>query len=115
MRFRAPVAAALGALALVITLPTSANAVGGEFVYSYSGPHGHVREARLKHPHGRECINLREVTGRHASSPARSPRNRTDAKATVFTDMHCKGAHFSLRPHGGHASDKLKFRSVIFR
>ncbi|MFI6685094.1 hypothetical protein [Streptomyces sp. NPDC050485] len=113
MRFRSTVAAALGALALVVALPTSAGAATGEFTYTYTDHNGEPHVGRLIDPRSRECVKLDEVADPHRS-PAHSPRNRTDATAVVFTDIHCKGDHFSLRPHGGHASERLKVRSVRF-
>lgn len=64
-------------------------------------------------PPSRECVTLPEVED-PSTEPAHSPRNRTDATATVFTGPHCTGDWFSLRPHVGHASERLKLRSVVF-
>ncbi|MFJ9849017.1 hypothetical protein [Streptomyces sp. NPDC101150] len=54
------------------------------------------------------------VALQHAAPPAHSPRNYTDATAVVFTGPDCTGNDFSLRPHGGHGSERLKLRSVLF-
>ncbi|MFI1615532.1 hypothetical protein ACH4VT_00815 [Streptomyces lydicus] len=106
-------ATAVGALALALALPAvPAGAATGPFTYVYedsSGPHVGV----LSDPAGRECITLPEVAAEFVP-PAHSPRNYTDATATVFTGPDCTGDFFSLRPHGGHASDRLKLRSVVF-
>ena len=113
MRLRSTVAAALAAAALVLTLPTSAQAAEGHFTYVFHDwAHGD-RVAVLDSPPSRECITLREVADEDAP-PADSPRNYTDATATVFTGVDCTGDHFSLRPFGGHGSDRLKLRSVVF-
>ncbi|MFI1385600.1 hypothetical protein [Embleya sp. NPDC020886] len=114
MRFRSSMVAVVGALTLVVTLPTSAGAATGEFSYKYTGLNGQPQEARLFDPPGRECIDLPEVADPGSSSPAHSPRNDTDATAGVFTEPGCKGDYFSLRPFGGQGSERLKLRSVIF-
>jgi hypothetical protein len=113
MRLRNTLAAAVGAAVLVMTVPTSASAAGGEFRYTYHDQAGLAREARLVDPPSRECITLPEVAD-EAVPPADSPRNDTDATATVFTNDDCSGDYFSLRPFGGRASDRLKLRSVVF-
>ncbi|MEW2488209.1 hypothetical protein [Streptomyces sp. NPDC048411] len=114
MRLRTTVAAALGALALVVTLPTSADAASGDFLYRFTGLDGTPQYAGLIDPASRECITLPEVADPGSSNPADSPWNFTDSTATVFTDPDCEGAFFTLRPFGGHASKRLKLRSVVF-
>ncbi|MET9557087.1 hypothetical protein [Streptomyces sp. NPDC006645] len=114
MRLRTTVAATVGALALVITLPTSAGAAEGDFTYRHNNNQaGIAQTAGLIDPQSRECITLPEVEDAR-SAPAHSPRNNTDATATVFAGVDCEGPHFSLRPNGGHASERLKVRSVVF-
>lgn len=49
-----------------------------------------------------------------AVQPAHTPKNYTSSVATVFAGPNCTGDYFSLRPNGGHASDRLKVRSVVF-
>jgi hypothetical protein len=114
MRLRQTAAAALGALALVVTLPGSAHAASGEFIYSYRDVHGNVQRAALVDPASRECHTLAEVADPELTEPAFSPRNRTDASATVFTEPDCRGDYFTLRPHTGQGSERLKVRSVVF-
>ncbi|MFB7667900.1 hypothetical protein ACFC1R_28920 [Kitasatospora sp. NPDC056138] len=114
MRLRNAAAAAAAALALVLTLPTSAGAADGEFTYRFIGLDGTPQIGRLVDPPSRECINLPEVADPGSSEPADTPRNRTDSTATVFRDPDCEGDHFSLRPFTGHASERLKLRSVVF-
>ncbi|MGW7411945.1 hypothetical protein [Streptomyces sp. NPDC054863] len=114
MRFRSTAGAALGALALIVTLPTSASAAEGGFFYTYSGLDGSPRTGILTDPPSYECVTLPEVGNPSASSPAHSPRNHTDEYATAFTGPHCDGASFTMRPDGGHASERLKLRSVLF-
>lgn len=71
MRLRTTVAAALGALALVVTLPTSASATVGFFAYSYTGLDGTPQIAELINPPSGECVTLPEVADPNSSNPAR--------------------------------------------
>ena len=113
MRLRSTVAAALAAAALVLTLPTSAQAAEGRFTYVFHDwAHGD-RVGVLDDPPSGRCITLPEVAYED-TLPADSPRNDTNATATVFTGVDCRGDYFSLRPFGGRASERLKLRSVVF-
>ncbi|MFD8413429.1 MULTISPECIES: hypothetical protein [unclassified Streptomyces] len=114
MRLRNAAAAAFGALTLVLTIPTSAVAATGQFTYVYSGLDGRPRVGVLENPVSRECFTLPEVADPGSSSPAHSPRNRTDSTATVFTEPECRGDLFTLRPYTGYGSERLKLRSVFF-
>ncbi|WP_406450522.1 hypothetical protein OG782_13155 [Streptomyces sp. NBC_00876] len=114
MRFRTTAAAALGALALIVSLPGSASAADGHFTYEYTAFDGSKQTGFLFDPPSRECITLPEVADPGSSYPADTPWNHTDATATVFTGPDCDGAYFTLRPFGGHASERLKLRSVVF-
>ncbi|MGW1376919.1 peptidase inhibitor family I36 protein [Streptomyces sp. NPDC002446] len=114
MRIRTALAAATGALALVVALPTSASAAEGHFQYTYTGLDGTPQIAVLEDPESWGCVTLPEVADPGASSPAHSPRNRTDEFATVYTGPNCDGDSFTLRPHTGYGSERLKLRSVMF-
>ncbi|MFJ8165990.1 hypothetical protein ACIRBY_34440 [Streptomyces sp. NPDC096136] len=114
MRLRHAAGAAFGALTLLLTIPTSASAAVGEFQYTYVGLDGKPHITFLLDPAGAECHTLPEVADPAASEPAFSPRNRTTATATVFTEPDCEGDYFSLRPLTGRGSERLKFRSVVF-
>ncbi|MBC2876194.1 MULTISPECIES: hypothetical protein [Streptomyces] len=114
MRFRAALAAAAGALALIVTLPTSAAAAEGRFEYTYTGLDGRPDTAALEDPPSLDCVTLPEVADPGSSSPAHSPRNRTDEYAEVFTEPDCSGDSFRLRPHTGYGGERLKLRSVRF-
>ncbi|GAA4910340.1 hypothetical protein ACFPM3_11235 [Streptomyces coeruleoprunus] len=111
-RLRTSLAAALGAFALVLTLPTSAHAADGEFRYTYNDASGQVRVGLVINPPDGICIDLPEVADELLPA-AHTPRNGTDAYAYVFKGSRCQGDVFRLRPGGG-ASDRLKLRSVIF-
>ncbi|MFE1790441.1 hypothetical protein ACFW7J_18940 [Streptomyces sp. NPDC059525] len=114
MRLRRASVAALGAFTLLLAVPQSASAAIGEFQYSYVGLDGKTHIHALIDPESRECITLPEVADPNASEPAFSPRNRTNATATVFTEAECEGDFFSLRPITGYGTSKLKLRSVVF-
>ncbi|MBL1082355.1 hypothetical protein JK359_10225 [Streptomyces actinomycinicus] len=114
MCLRNAAVAAFGALALVLTVPASASAAEGQFQYTYTGPDGRPQIAVLDDPESLECITLPEVADPGSSSPAHSPRNRTDERATVFTEPDCTGDAFTLRPQTGYGSERLKLRSVYF-
>ncbi len=114
MRLRTTAAAALGALALIVTLPGSANAAEGQFAYTYTTPSGHRQAVVLLDPPSRECVTLPGLNDADTSDSADTPWNNTGSTATVFTGPDCDGAYYTLRPDGGHASSRLKLRSVVF-
>ncbi len=107
MRLRNTVLAATSAIALVLAVPTSANAATGEFLYrTGSGlPRG------LTDPGSGECINLPGTTD---AEPAHSPRNLTLSTATVFVDFDCAGDTYYVMKPGKVLGDRLKLRSVVF-
>ncbi|MEV0256987.1 hypothetical protein AB0H82_22350 [Streptomyces sp. NPDC050732] len=114
MRLRRSATAALGALTLALTVPTSASAADGQFRYTYLTDEGYEAVGFLNNPPSGECINLYGV-GSNDLRPGYSPKNRTDATAVVFLNADCKGdTFFSLRPHTGGGSERLKVRSVVF-
>lgn len=111
MRLRHAVSAALGALALIAIVPTSANAVDGRFFYQYGDP-ASPSSAKLDNPQETECINIPEVEGK--SGTAFAPQNSVlNANATVYSDEDCQGASSTLGPDSGSGSE-VKFKSVIF-
>ncbi|MGW3685522.1 hypothetical protein [Streptomyces sp. NPDC005125] len=88
MRLRTTVAAALGALALVVTLPTSASATVGVFAYRYTGLDGTPQIAELVNPPSGDCVTLPEVADPNSSNPADSPwttRSRPPPSSPVPT------------------------------
>ncbi|MFI6639257.1 hypothetical protein [Streptomyces sp. NPDC050504] len=113
MRLRHTVAAALGALALVVTLPTSASAATGDFSYKFVGLDGSPQSATVHDPAGPGCVTIPEVADPGSSSPAFAPHNDTDSWVIVFTEPDCTGDSWTLRPHGRPASDRLLLRSVF--
>ncbi|MFE7053931.1 hypothetical protein ACFVAO_01795 [Streptomyces californicus] len=113
MRLRSALASALGVGVLLITTPATAAAATGQFRYDYMTPEGYEASGFLISPPSGQCLNLPGV-GEDNPQPAHSPKNRTDAWATVFTDTNCEGDSFPLRPRTGGASERLKVRSVVF-
>ncbi|MGW8884730.1 hypothetical protein [Streptomyces sp. NPDC055749] len=113
MRLRTLTAAAACGLAVLFAAPGSASAAEGDFTYLYEVPGAEPQLGALTDPPSGVCVTLPEVAPAW-TPPAHTPRNHTDSFATVFADADCQGAQFTLRPHGGHASERLKVRSVIF-
>lgn len=114
MRLRSSVAAAVGSLALVLSVPGSASAVDsahGTFQYRYGSvdaPHF----GSLIDPDTRVCINLPEVTDVNYD-PAFHPENQTDSTATAWTGPDCTGDYNSINPYKSR-NDGFKLRSVLF-
>jgi hypothetical protein len=108
-----PRIAVVVAFALCVSLPGSARAATGQFTYVYNDQKGAPQTGHLNDPPSKECINLPEVAD-HTAQPASTPKNFTDATATVFSGIDCDGDHFILRPHGGSGTVKVKLRSVVF-
>ncbi|MEU7296755.1 hypothetical protein AB0A76_26755 [Streptomyces exfoliatus] len=98
---------------LLAAVPASASAASGQLRYDYVTVGGYVATGFLNDPPGAECLNLPGV-GQENPEPGDSPKNRIDAWATVFTEPNCQGDSFTLRPHTGGASERLKVRSVVF-
>ncbi|MER6999066.1 hypothetical protein [Streptomyces sp. NPDC000410] len=113
MRLRSAFTAVLGAALLVAAVPASASAASGQFRYEYVTVEGYEATGFLNDPPSGECRNLPGV-GQENPEPGHSPKNRTNAWATVFTGTNCEGEYFRLRPFTGGASERLKVRSVIF-
>ncbi|MEV0187907.1 hypothetical protein AB0I39_05145 [Kitasatospora purpeofusca] len=107
MRLRNTVIAAASAIALVLAVPTSANAATGEFLYKVGPglPHG------LTDPPSEECLNLPGATD---EEPGHSPRNLTLSTATVFLDFNCEGDVYYVMNPGKILGPRLKLRSVVF-
>ncbi|MET9604716.1 hypothetical protein ABZZ17_06560 [Streptomyces sp. NPDC006512] len=113
MKLRSTVAAALGALTLVLALPGSAVAATGEFSYKYVTDLGHEEVIVLTDPHSGKCINLRAV-GDDKLLPGYAPHNRTDTPVVVYRGASCTGAEWRLRANGNPTRDDLLVRSVRF-
>ncbi|MEV6977492.1 hypothetical protein [Kitasatospora sp. NPDC093806] len=107
MRLRNAVLAATSAIALVLAVPTSANAATGEFLYRV----GSGLPSGLTDPEGGVCINLPGATD---AEPAFAPRNITTSTATVFLEFDCDGDTFYVMNPGKILGNRLKLRSVVF-
>ncbi|SDT81454.1 hypothetical protein SAMN05216371_6652 [Streptomyces sp. TLI_053] len=107
MRLRNTVIAAASAVALVLAVPSSANAATGEFLYKTGPglPHG------LTDPPSEDCLNL---PGTSDDEPAHSPRNLTLSTATVFVEFDCAGDVYYVMNPGKILGQRLKLRSVVF-
>ncbi|MEU4579498.1 MULTISPECIES: hypothetical protein [Nonomuraea] len=113
MRSHSALAAAAGALMLVLAVPGSAWAATGQFRYSYQTADGYDAVGFINNPPSRTCIDI-QGAGSDGTSAAYAPKNLTDATATVFLERGCAGdVYYSLRPGAG-ASDRLLVRSVVF-
>ncbi|MFF7993459.1 hypothetical protein ACFZDG_27170 [Kitasatospora xanthocidica] len=107
MRLRNTVLAAVSAAALVLAVPTSANAASGDFLYKV-GPR---IPAGIADPESGKCIDLFGAT---ENDPAFAPENFTTSTATVFLDFGCDGDVFYVMNPGKKLGDRLKLRSVVF-
>ncbi|QNP72986.1 hypothetical protein IAG44_28505 [Streptomyces roseirectus] len=113
MRIRTTLAAAAGALALLVAVPTSASAADGTFFYAYTGLDGSPQVATLVDPPSRGCVTLPEVANPSSSSPARYAYNDTGSTAVVFENPDCTGEATALVPQSG-GGERTEFRSVTF-
>ncbi|MFD9684493.1 hypothetical protein ACFY2K_27095 [Kitasatospora sp. NPDC001309] len=109
MRLRNAGVAALGALTLLLAVPGSANAATGDFLYKYGLLGG--QEGLLPDPVSGVCLNLDGATD---LEPATSPRNFTNATATVFLDTDCNGDVYYVMNPGKKLGPLFRIRSVIF-
>ncbi|RZU46079.1 hypothetical protein EV284_0734 [Streptomyces sp. BK022] len=105
--------AAVSAAVLLVAVPGSANAAGGQFRYSYTTVDGYEAVGFLNNPASGQCINLTPPAA-DPDSASRAPKNHTNATATVFLDADCEGDTYYVLPSGTGASDRLLVRSVIF-
>ncbi|WP_405576182.1 hypothetical protein [Streptomyces sp. NBC_01092] len=113
MRLRHTLSATLGALALIVSLPTSASAATGNFSYKFVGLDGYPQAVTLHDPESPGCMVLPEVADPGSSEPAFAPHNDTDEWVMVFTEPDCTGDSWTLRPHGNPTTDRLTLRSVF--
>ncbi|MFF3863315.1 hypothetical protein [Streptomyces sp. NPDC002209] len=107
MRSRHTLAAAAGALLLTLTLPTSAHAATGDFLYKTSTG----QSAAIADPESNICINLPETT---EEAPGNSPENFTTSTATVFLETDCNGDTYTAMNPGKRLDANTQIRSVIF-
>ncbi|MFD9690455.1 hypothetical protein [Kitasatospora sp. NPDC059088] len=107
MRIRNAVLAVASAVALVVSVPMSANAATGDFLYKV----GPGVPAGLADPESGKCIDLFGAT---EADPAFAPENFTNSTATVFLDFDCAGDVFYVMNPGKKLGNRLKLRSVVF-
>ncbi|AUG82085.1 hypothetical protein CFP65_7508 [Kitasatospora sp. MMS16-BH015] len=106
MRLRHSLTAAAGALLLTLAVPNSAQAATGDFLYMTA-----AGESLLADPTSGVCLNLDGAT---EDTPVSTPKNFTNATATVFLDLDCNGDTYYVMNPGKKLGDRLKLRSVIF-
>ncbi|MEU8779309.1 hypothetical protein [Streptomyces sp. NPDC048606] len=109
MRLRNASVAALGALTLLLAVPSSASAAAGNFEYTYGFDSG--TGGVLLDPSSGECINIPEATEVDA---ARAPKNYTDATATLFLGPDCEDTDWIVMEPGKVLGSATIFRSVVF-
>ncbi|MEI5102064.1 hypothetical protein RB200_30540 [Streptomyces sp. PmtG] len=111
MRLRHAAGAAFGALALIATIPTSANAASGIFYYQY-GDSSNPTAGKLEDPKADQCHDIPEVEGKPGS--AFSPQNNvTEHEVTLYSEEDCAGVGTKLA-YGSELGPDVKFKSVIF-
>ncbi|MCI3933138.1 hypothetical protein [Streptomyces sp. AN091965] len=110
MRLRHTLGAALGALALAVTIPTtSAHATTGFFYYKYGTP-GNPNTAQVDGEDIPEshCYNVPEVEGTLLNAWA--PENHTDLQIWVYPFAECSGLK-TVIPPGNTPNNLILFRS----
>ncbi|GGV54639.1 hypothetical protein [Streptomyces spectabilis] len=110
MRLRHTVGATLGALALVLTIPTSANAVQGDLFYKYGDP-ASPKTGSFEDPAMSECLNVIEVEGKNDTAFA--PESTMQEHDTfVFTEEDCQGTKTKVPP-ATKLGPEVKFKSIL--
>ncbi|MFI6645345.1 hypothetical protein [Streptomyces sp. NPDC050504] len=101
---------ALGALALVLTLPASAHAVDGNLHYKYGDPQS-PSHGQLNDPTANRCYNTTELDG-HPET-AFGPYNQTGAYLAVYSEEDCQGTKVILKP-ATESGDLVTFKSLVY-
>ncbi|MFI6049985.1 hypothetical protein ACIBCO_07845 [Streptomyces violascens] len=86
MRLGRTLGAVLGAVALIVSIPSSAHATEGNFDYSYGDP-ADPTEGQLVGPDDEKCFEANELSG--GPTTAFHPRNGTSTEAAVYSDEFC--------------------------
>lgn len=113
MRLRTSLAAAVGAAALVMALPTSASAAKGTFTASFFAG-GDAQTVTLTDPADGQCINAADDAG--AFGVIAGAKNATDAAVTLYESDGCLGTATTLAAGGDESGSgtSTEFRSVRF-
>ncbi|MFF4815078.1 hypothetical protein ACFY2K_10875 [Kitasatospora sp. NPDC001309] len=116
MRLRRTAAAVLGALALLVTLPTSAHADHGYIAYKYGDPLFPNQAKSGQYPDNLEipddqCIEVPEVEGKPLQT-AWAPDNHSQSDIFVFTEPECFGVKTRVRI-GQKLGNLVLFKSFI--
>ena len=110
MRLRHTLGAALGALALIATLPTPAHAIPGKFLYKYGDP-ASPSEAQLENPSRQACQDIPEVVD--TPNSAFAPANHVQSVAWIYTGEGCTGTK-TVMEEDEEAGNDIKFKAVYF-
>ncbi|WP_053654598.1 hypothetical protein [Streptomyces sp. MMG1121] len=116
MRLRHTVGAALGALALLVTLPTPADAATGFVLFQYGDPllpKSTWQSGQLENPPADGvCYNLPEVQG-HPLWFGIGPNNAmAEETVYVFTEVDCLGVRTKVDP-GVKKGNNVIFKSYL--
>ncbi|MFG2147211.1 hypothetical protein ACGFRG_23885 [Streptomyces sp. NPDC048696] len=108
MRLRHTLGAALGALVLAVSVPSSAHAVEGSFDYHYGDP-ANPSNGQLLDPKVQYCYNTTELAG--TPQVAFGARNELSSTVVIYADEECTGTKTTLKP-GGEVANDITFKSV---
>ncbi|MFI1170049.1 hypothetical protein [Streptomyces melanogenes] len=117
MRLRPTLGAALGALALLVTLPAApAHADAGYILYKYGNPLQPNKAKDGRYPDGvdipdNECIEIPEVEGKPLQH-AWAPDNQSQSDIFVYTEPECLGVRTRVRV-GQKLGNLVLFKSFI--
>ncbi|GHC69536.1 hypothetical protein [Streptomyces flavofungini] len=111
MRLRHTVGAALGALTLVLALPTSASAGQFSFRYQYGDPASPTL-GQMDDLDGITCYNVPEVEGKNET--AFRPDNTEQFEVWVFAEEDCEGTKTTV-PGQSHLGTDVKFKSFYIK
>ncbi|MEU4119656.1 hypothetical protein AB0F71_34810 [Kitasatospora sp. NPDC028055] len=116
MRLRHTVGAALGALALLVTLPTPADAATGFVLFKYGDPflpQSTWQKGQLQNPPSDGiCYNLPELHNRPLWFGIGPENALSDESVDVFTEVDCVGVTTKVDPGVKKGNDVI-FKSYL--
>lgn len=116
MRLRHALGATLGALALMVTVPTSAHADNGFIAYHYGDPLFPKQAKSATYPADQKlpddkCIEIPEVENKPLQF-AWAPSNHTGSFLYVYTEANCLGVETRVESGQTLGNDVL-FKSIL--